>query len=100
MSETCSEIQRQKQKSLKTNLIFLLFQNLKFLDVSMNNLQMAKLGSQPQLPSLVTLNLGRNDFTSLNTGDFSFLRNSPFLQVVNLSAVSLKTVRYCPRNRN
>lgn len=84
----------------KKQKIFLFFQNLKFLDVSMNSLQTAKLGFQPQLPSLVTLNLGRNDFTSLNEGDFSFLRNSPFLQVLNLSSVSLKTVCYFPRNGN
>ncbi|XP_017264123.1 toll-like receptor 3 [Kryptolebias marmoratus] len=71
---------------------FTALQNLKFLDVSMNKLTTAKLGSQPQLPSLVNLNLGHNDFTSLNASDFSCLQDSPFLQVVNLSAVALKTL--------
>lgn len=68
-------------------------QNLKFLDVSRNKLLSAKLGSKPQLPSLVNLNLGFNDFTALKKDDFSFLNHSSFLQVLNLSSVSLKSVR-------
>ncbi|XP_061575082.1 LOW QUALITY PROTEIN: toll-like receptor 3 [Cololabis saira] len=67
-------------------------QNLKFLDVSMNKLLSAKLGSQPQLPSLVNLSMGLNDFNTLKSDDFSFLRLSHSLQVLNLSSVSLKTM--------
>uniref|UniRef100_A0A4W6EWF6 Toll-like receptor 3 n=2 Tax=Lates calcarifer TaxID=8187 RepID=A0A4W6EWF6_LATCA len=67
-------------------------QNLQFLDVSMNKLLSAKLGSQPQLPSLVNLNLGFNDFTALRKDDFSFLGHSSSLQVLSLSSVPLKTL--------
>lgn len=67
-------------------------QSLKFLDVSVNKLQSPKLGSQPQLPSLVSLNLAFNSFTSLKKDDFYFLNRSSFLQVLNLSSVSLKTL--------
>ncbi|KAF7225406.1 toll-like receptor 3 [Nothobranchius furzeri] len=70
---------------------FIALQRLAFLDVSMNNLQSAMLGCQPQLPDLVILNLGHNDFTSLKTKDFFYLNHSS-LQVLNLSAVSLKTL--------
>lgn len=90
----------QKHLFLVLLFFFLDLQNLKFFDVSQNNLQTAMLGSQPQLPSLETLNLGRNAFTSLKAKDFSFLKDSPFLQVVNLSAVSLKTVCHLSRNGN
>lgn len=69
---------------------FFALQKLKFLDVSKNKLLSAKLGSQPQLPSLVNLNLAFNDFTALKKDDFSFLTNSPYLQVLNLSSVQLK----------
>ncbi|XP_041838197.1 toll-like receptor 3 [Melanotaenia boesemani] len=71
---------------------FSVLEKLKFLDVSMNKLQSAKLGSQPQLPSLVSLSLGFNDFNSLDREDFSFLHLSPFLEVLNMSSVSLKTL--------
>lgn len=64
----------------------------------MNKLASAQLSSQPQLPSLVNLNLAFNDFTALKKDDFSFLDNSSFLQLLNLSAVSLKTVRSMPGN--
>lgn len=56
-------------------------------------MQTAKLGSQPQLLNLVSLNLAFNAITSLKKDDFSFLSNSSFLQVLNLTSVSLKTVR-------
>ncbi|XP_072240918.1 toll-like receptor 3 isoform X1 [Leuresthes tenuis] len=69
---------------------FSVLQNLKFLDVSMNRLQTAKLGSQPQLPSLVKLSLGQNDITTLAREDFNFLNLSRYLQVLNLSSVPLK----------
>ncbi|XP_069024140.1 toll-like receptor 3 isoform X2 [Embiotoca jacksoni] len=69
---------------------FSALQSLKLLDVSQNKLQSAKLGSEPQLPSLVNLNLAFNDFNTLKREDFSFLKNSSFLQVLNLSSVSLK----------
>nr|QFE31817.1 toll-like receptor 3 [Sillago sinica] len=71
---------------------FSALQSLRFLDVSRNKLQSAKLGSQPQLPSLVNLNLGNNDFTALKKDDFSFLNHSSFLRVLNLSSASLKTL--------
>ncbi|XP_074543059.1 LOW QUALITY PROTEIN: toll-like receptor 3 [Halichoeres trimaculatus] len=71
---------------------FSALQSLKYLDVSSNNLQSPKLGSQPQLPSLVNLNLAFNAFTTLKTNDFIYLVNSSFLQVLNLSSVSLKTL--------
>ncbi|XP_044046638.1 toll-like receptor 3 isoform X2 [Siniperca chuatsi] len=71
---------------------FSALQSLKFLDVSINKLQSAKLGSQPQLPSLVNLNLAFNEFTTLKKDDFSFLNHSSFLHVLNLSSVSLKTL--------
>lgn len=71
---------------------FSALKNLKSLDVSMNKLASAQLSSQPQLPSLVNLNLAFNDFTALKKDDFSFLDNSSFLQLLNLSAVSLKTL--------
>uniref|UniRef100_A0A8C7ZYH4 Toll-like receptor 3 n=1 Tax=Oryzias sinensis TaxID=183150 RepID=A0A8C7ZYH4_9TELE len=67
-------------------------QNLQHLDVSKNKLQSAKLGSRPQLPSLRSLCLGQNVFTSLKSEDFSYLSSSPSLQALNLSYVSLKTV--------
>ncbi|XP_040892735.1 toll-like receptor 3 isoform X2 [Toxotes jaculatrix] len=70
---------------------FSALQNLKYLDVSINKLPSAKLGSQPQLPSLVNLNLGFNDFATLKKDDFFFLNHSSFLQVLNLSSVPLKT---------
>lgn len=74
---------------------FILFnlQTLKYLDVAMNKLQSAKLGSWPQMPNLVSLNLAFNDITALKKDDFSFLNQSSFLQVLNLSSMSLKTVR-------
>nr|AVO63472.1 Toll-like receptor 3 [Lateolabrax japonicus] len=71
---------------------FSALQNLECLDISINKLKTAKLGSQPQLQSLVNLNLAFNDFTTLKKDDFSFLDHSPFLQVLNLSSVSLKTL--------
>ncbi|KAM9362769.1 toll-like receptor 3 [Symphorus nematophorus] len=70
---------------------FSALQSLKFLDVSMNNLQSVKLGSEPQLLNLVSLNLAKNDFITLKKDDFSFLNQSSFLQVLNLSYTSLKT---------
>uniref|UniRef100_A0A3Q3W8N7 Toll-like receptor 3 n=1 Tax=Mola mola TaxID=94237 RepID=A0A3Q3W8N7_MOLML len=73
---------------------FSALQSLKFLDVSKNKLQSAKLGSQPQLPNLVNLNLGLNDITTLKKDDFSFLNHSSFLEVLNLSSVSLKTLEH------
>ncbi|XP_029297850.1 toll-like receptor 3 isoform X2 [Cottoperca gobio] len=71
---------------------FSALQSLKVLDVSTNKLQSAKLGSQFQLPNLVSLNLAGNYFTTLMKDDFSFLNHSSFLQVLNMSSVSLKTL--------
>ncbi|KAE8300363.1 hypothetical protein D5F01_LYC00501 [Larimichthys crocea] len=55
---------------------FSALQSLEFLDVSINKLKSAKLGTQPQLPNLVNLNLASNDFTTLKKDDFSFLNHS------------------------
>ncbi|KAM9857251.1 toll-like receptor 3 [Aulostomus maculatus] len=67
-------------------------QSLKFLDVSKNNLLSAKLGSQPQLPSLLNLTLGFNSFTTLARDDFSFLSHLSSLQFLNLSCTALKSL--------
>lgn len=69
-------------------------QNLKYLDVSLNKLQSARLGSRPQLPALVNLSLAHNDISKLKGDDFSFLNHSSFLRVLNLSSVPLKVVRF------
>ncbi|KAF7659586.1 hypothetical protein LDENG_00296390 [Lucifuga dentata] len=69
---------------------FSALQRLNFLDVSKNQLRSAKLGSQPQLPSLVNLSLAFNDISTLRKDDFSFLNNS-HLQILNLSSVPLKS---------
>ncbi|KAM9769294.1 toll-like receptor 3 isoform 1-T1 [Menidia menidia] len=71
---------------------FSTLQGLKSLDVSNNKLLSAKLGSKPQLRSLVKLNLGRNDFTTLTKEDFSFLNLSCHLEVLILSSLPLKTL--------
>ncbi|XP_008316036.1 toll-like receptor 3 [Cynoglossus semilaevis] len=71
---------------------FSALKSLEFLDISNNNLQSAKLGSQPQMPSLLNLNLAFSVFTTLKKDDFTFLRLSPFLQVLNLSSVPLKSL--------
>ncbi|XP_034044651.1 toll-like receptor 3 [Thalassophryne amazonica] len=71
--------------------LFSALTSLQFLDVSKNNLRSAKLGTQPQLPSLVTLRLSFNSITTLKKDDFFFL-NQSFLQVLDLTSVSLKTV--------
>ncbi|KAF3852437.1 hypothetical protein F7725_005792 [Dissostichus mawsoni] len=69
---------------------FSALQRLQFLDVSLNKLQSAKLGTQIQLPNLVSLNLALNDFTTLKKDDFLFLNNSSSLLVLNMSFVHLK----------
>lgn len=69
-------------------------QNLKHLDVSLNKLQSARLGSRPQLPALVNLSLAHNDISALKRDDFSFLNHSTFLRVLNLSSVPLKEVHF------
>lgn len=69
-------------------------QNLKYLDVSLNKLQSARLGSRPQLPALVDLSLAHNDISTLKRDDFSFLNHSSFFRVLNLSSVPLKEVLY------
>lgn len=75
-------------------------QNLKFLDVSKNSLTSAKLGSQSQLHKLVNLSLAFNPLKSLKKDDFTLLSNSTSLEVLNLTSVSLKTVRnFCRRKR-
>ncbi|XP_034395908.1 toll-like receptor 3 [Cyclopterus lumpus] len=71
---------------------FSALQSLRVLDVSMNKLLSAKLGSRPQLPSLVSLDLAFNSFVTLKKDDFLFLGHSPSLRVLNMSSVSLKTL--------
>lgn len=73
---------------------FSALQRLQVLDVSLNKLQSAKLGTQIQLPNLVHLNLALNDFTTLKIDDFLFLNNSSSLLVLNMSFVPLKTLEY------
>lgn len=64
-----------------------------WLDVSRNKLKSAKLGTQPQLPNLVTLILSGNEISVLQKNDFSFLSNSSAFRVLILSSLSLKKVR-------
>ncbi|XP_010778202.1 toll-like receptor 3 isoform X2 [Notothenia coriiceps] len=71
---------------------FSALQRLQVLDVSLNKLQTAKLGTQIQLPNLVSLNLALNDLTTLKKDDFLFLNNSSSLLVLNMSCVPLKTL--------
>ncbi|XP_078119510.1 toll-like receptor 3 isoform X1 [Sander vitreus] len=90
----CTNLTRLIMASNKLKLQgepFSALQSLKVLDVSMNKLKSAKLSSQPQLPSLVSLSLAFNVFTTLKKDDFSFL-NQSFLQVLNMSSVPLKTL--------
>lgn len=75
-------------------VLLLYMQKLAYLDVSLNNLQSARLGSRPQLPALVSLSLAHNDITVLKRDDFSFLNHSSSLRVLNLSSVPLKTVHF------
>ncbi|XP_023273144.1 toll-like receptor 3 isoform X1 [Seriola lalandi dorsalis] len=89
----CTSLTRLNMASNRLKLQgepFSALKNLQFLDVSTNKLPSAKLSSQPQLPSLVNLNLAFNDFSTLEKDDFSFLNHSPFLRVLNLSTVPLK----------
>ncbi|KAK5926284.1 hypothetical protein CgunFtcFv8_021868 [Champsocephalus gunnari] len=72
---------------------FSALQRLQVLDVSLNKLQSAKLGTQIQLPNLVSLNLALNDFTTLMKDDFLFLNNSSSLLVLNMSCVPLKKLQ-------
>lgn len=70
---------------------FAALQNLTLLDVSKNGLESVKLGSKPQLPSLVTLILSNNPISTLGKDDFSFLSSSSSLKVLNLTALSTLT---------
>nr|ABC86865.1 toll-like receptor 3 [Carassius auratus] len=71
---------------------FSVLKNLTWLDVSRNKLKSAKLGTQPQLPNLVTLILSGNEISALQKNDFSFLSNSSAFRVLILSSLSLKKV--------
>ncbi|KAG9259676.1 toll-like receptor 3 [Astyanax mexicanus] len=73
---------------------FSVLKSLTWLDVSRNKLITAGLGTKPQLPSLVTLILSGNDFTTLKTDDFSFLSSSPSFRVLGLSSLPLKQVEH------
>ncbi|KAK9540603.1 hypothetical protein VZT92_003044 [Zoarces viviparus] len=91
----CTNLTRLIMASNKLKLepeLFSALQSLRVLDVSVNKLQSAKLGSRPQLPRLVSLDLAFNNITTLRKEDFLFLSNSSFLQVLNMSSVSLKTL--------
>uniref|UniRef100_A0A667WH46 Toll-like receptor 3 n=1 Tax=Myripristis murdjan TaxID=586833 RepID=A0A667WH46_9TELE len=70
---------------------FSALESLTFLDVSKNNLMSARLGSQPQLPNIVTITFSSNTISALKKDDFFFLSHSSFLQVLNLSSLPLKT---------
>nr|ABI83673.1 toll-like receptor 3 [Megalobrama amblycephala] len=71
---------------------FSVLKNLTWLDVSRNKLKSAKLGTQPQLPNLVTLILSGNEISVLQKNDFSFLSNSSAFRVLILSSLSLKKI--------
>nr|ALO75529.1 toll-like receptor 3 [Squaliobarbus curriculus] len=71
---------------------FSVLKNLTWLDVSRNKLRSAKLGTQPQLPNLVTLILSGNEISVLQKNDFSFLSNSSAFRVLILSSLPLKKV--------
>lgn len=71
---------------------FSLLKNLTWLDVSRNKLTSAKLGTEPQLPNLVTLVLSGNNINILQKNDFSFLSNSSSFRVLILSSLILKKV--------
>lgn len=75
-------------------LILWCTQKLKYLDVSLNKLQSARLGSRPQLPALVGLSLAHNDIAALKVDDFSFLNRSSFLRLLNLSSIPLKKASF------
>ncbi|XP_059407946.1 toll-like receptor 3 isoform X2 [Carassius carassius] len=71
---------------------FSVLKSLTWLDVSRNKLKSAKLGTQPQLPNLITLVLSGNQISVLQKNDFSFLSNSSAFRVLILSSLSLKKV--------
>ncbi|XP_016360120.1 toll-like receptor 3 [Sinocyclocheilus anshuiensis] len=71
---------------------FSVLKSLTWLDVSRNKLKSAKLGTQPQLPNLITLVLSGNEISVLQKNDFSFLSNSSAFRVLILSSLSLKKV--------
>ncbi|XP_071770560.1 toll-like receptor 3 [Centroberyx gerrardi] len=68
---------------------FSALESLTFLDVSKNNFKSARLGSRPQLPSLVNISLSSNDISTLKQDDFSFLNHSSSLRFLNLSSLPL-----------
>lgn len=71
---------------------FTALQSLMVLDVSRNHLTSVKLGSLPQLPSLVTLALSYNDVATIQKDDFSFLIGSPSLRFLNLTYLPLESI--------
>uniref|UniRef100_A0A8C1L845 Toll-like receptor 3 n=1 Tax=Cyprinus carpio TaxID=7962 RepID=A0A8C1L845_CYPCA len=71
---------------------FSVLKSLTWLDVSRNKLKSAKLGTQSQLPNLITLVLSGNEISVLQKNDFSFLSNSSAFRVLILSSLSLKKV--------
>ncbi|XP_077381836.1 toll-like receptor 3 isoform X2 [Festucalex cinctus] len=91
----CGSLTRLRLSSNRLKLrgeVFAGLQSLKFLDVSKNNLNSAKLGSRPQMPDLVELRLGFNTFSTLAEDDFALFNHSASLQVLNLESATIKTV--------
>lgn len=90
----CTNLQWLSMASNKLKLNgepFAGLKNLKYLDISNNDLKSAQLSLKPQLPSLIYLALGYNDINILKTEDFNFLSQSS-LQVLNMSSVPLSSV--------
>lgn len=71
---------------------FSVLKDLTWLDVSRNKLKSARLGTQPQLPNLVTLVLSGNEISVLQKHDFSFLSDASAFRVLILSSLPLKKV--------
>ncbi|XP_026059671.1 toll-like receptor 3 isoform X2 [Carassius auratus] len=93
--KNCSHLTRLDLSYNRLKLVgepFSVLKSLTWLDVSWNTLKSAKLGTQPQLPNLVTLALSGNEISELQKNDFSFLSNSSVFRVLILSSLSLKKV--------
>ncbi|XP_054636132.1 toll-like receptor 3 isoform X2 [Dunckerocampus dactyliophorus] len=91
----CSSLTRFLLSSNKLKLKgepFSGLQRLKFLDVSKNNLNSARLGSKPQMDELEELSLAFNKITTLAKDDFALLKHSNSFKVLNLASSTIKTV--------
>lgn len=83
----------QRECFFTTSSFFLYAQSLMWLDVSRNDLQSVKLGSQPQMPNLVSLALSGNKIVTLGKDDFFYLQNSSLQVLKLLKMVALQKVR-------